>query len=266
EDRRGGMDLQGFKDFLTGAVSSSVLGDGISERSLRATDYNFFVQDDWKVSPRWTLNLGLRYELDLPPYDTRGRLATFDPALYKPRPLAVGGVPVGPPVGGYVQAGNVIQQYDSADIPNVGKRVVNSVDQNNFAPRVGLAYSPLDSGRFVVRGGYGIYYSRTSFQYITLNVIAPPTYVFGARVGAPFENPFFAAPAQGQFPTLAPGVALSGTLFDRNIRTPYLHQYNANVQYELAKNLLLEIGYVGTRGLNLFRQVGINQAALGTTP
>ncbi len=261
---RGQIDFLNFNSFLTGNTFVSVFGSGIGDRSLRTTDYNFFVQDDWKISPRLTLNLGLRYELDLPPYDTRGRLATFDPTLYRPRSLVVGGVPVGPPIGGYVQAGNVIQQYDSPDIPNVDNRVVNSIDPNNFAPRIGFAWSPLDSGRFVVRGGYGIYYSRTSFQYITLNVIAPPTYVFGARVGAPFEDPFFPAPATSQFPTLVPGVALSGTLFDRDIRTPDLHQYNANIQYELVKDLLIEVGYVGTRGLNLFRQVGINQARLAT--
>jgi hypothetical protein len=121
----------------------------------------------------------------------------------------------------------------------------------------------------VVRGGYGVFYSRTSFQYITLNVIAPPNYVFGARVGVapprlPISDPFFPAPPQSAFPTFAPGVALSGNLFDRNIRTPYLHQYNANVQYEIAKDLLLEVGYVGTRGLNLFRQVAINQARLAS--
>ena len=78
-----------------------------------------------------------------------------------------------------------LQQFDSPDIPNVDKRVVNSIDPNNFAPRIGFAYSPLNSGKMVVRGGYGVFYSRTSFQYITLNVIAPPTYVFGARVGVP---------------------------------------------------------------------------------
>lgn len=265
---RGQIDFATFTTFLQGNALVSIFGSGIGDRSLRATDYNFYVQDDWRVSPKLTLNLGLRYELDLPAYDTRGRIATFDPALYVPRPLVIAGTPIGPPIGGYVQAGNVISQYDLLEMPNVGKRVVNSNDPNNFAPRFGFAYSPLASGRLVVRGGYGIFYSRTSFQYLTLNVIAPPTYVFGARVGIPapipFATPFFAAPSQGQFPTLVPGVALSGTLFDRNIRTPYIQQYNLGFQYEVFKNYVFEAAYVGTRGLNLFRQIGINQARLAS--
>ncbi len=261
---RGQVDFPTFTSFLQGAPLLSIFGSGIGNRSLRATDYNFFVQDDWKIKRNLTLNLGLRYELDLPPYDTRGRIATFDPALYVPRP-AIAGAAVGPPIGGYVQAGNVIPEYDVAGIPNVSKRVVNSIDPNNFAPRIGFAYSPLDSGRLVIRGGYGIFYSRTSFQYITLNVIAPPTYVFGVSIFPPIANPYFAAPPPSSFPTLVPGVALSGTLFDRNIRTPYLHQYNVNVQYELFKDYLFEAAYVGTRGANLFRQVAINQAPLVAT-
>jgi hypothetical protein len=260
---RGQIDFLSFNNFLTGNTFVSVFGSGVGDRSLRAIDYNFFAQDEWKVSSKLTLSLGLRYELDLPPYDTRGRIATFDPALYEPRP-AVNGVIIGPPLGGFVQAGNVIDQYDVAEIPNVDKRVVRSVDPNNFAPRIGFAYSPLDSGRLVVRGGYGMFYSRTSFQYVTLNVIVPPTYVFGVRVGAPVADPFFPAPAQNQFPTLVPGVALSGTVFDRGIRTPYLHQYNTNIQYEIFKETLVEVAYVGTRGLNLFRQVAINQAPLAS--
>jgi hypothetical protein len=261
---RGQIDFASFTAFLLGAPTFSVFGSGIGNRSLRASDYNLFVQDDWKFNRKLTLNLGLRYELDLPPYDTRGRIATFDPSLYVLRP-AIGGAAIGPPIGGYVQAGNVISQYDVASIPNVGKRVVNSIDPNNFAPRVGFAYSPLESGRLVLRGGYGIFYSRTSFQYLTLNVIAPPTYVFGVSVLPPISNPFFPAPTQSQFPTLVPGVALSGTLFDRNIRTPYLQQYNLNAQYEVFKDYLLEVAYVGTHGVNLFRQIAINQAPLVPT-
>ncbi len=268
---RGQIDFLSFTSFLRGEAFVSVFGSGIGDRSLRATDYNFFFQDDWKLGPKLTLNLGLRYELDLPPFDTRGRIATFDPLLYKPRPpVMVGGIPVpiGPPIGGFVQAGNVITQFDLPDVPNVDKRVVNSLDPNNFAPRLGFAYSPLASNRMVLRGGYGIFYSRTSFQYITLNVLVPPTYVFGVRVGLPtpipVSDPFFPAPAQSQFPTFVPGVALSGTVFDRNIRTPYLQQYNMSVQYEVARDLLLELAYVGTHGLNLFRQVAINQARLAS--
>jgi len=261
---RGQIDFPTFTSFLQGAPLLSIFGSGIGNRSLRATDYNFFVQDDWKIKRNLTLNLALSYELELAPYDTRGHLATFDPALYVPRP-AIGGAAIGPPIGGYVQAGNVISQYDVASIPNVGKRVVNSIDPNNFAPRVGFAYSPLESGRLVVRGGYGIFYSRTSFQYLTLNVIAPPTYVFGVSIFPPIANPFFAAPPASSFPTLVPGVALSGTLFDRGIRTPYLQQYNLNVQYEVFKDYLFEAAYVGTHGVNLFRQIAINQAPLVPT-
>lgn len=260
---RGQIDFLSFSNFLQGNTFVSVFGSGIGDRSLRASDYNFFAQDDWKFNRKLTVNLGLRYELDLPPYDTRGRIATFDPALYVPRP-AVGGAVVGPPIGGYVQAGNVIPQYDVASLPNVGKRVVNSIDPNNFAPRLGFAYSPLESGRLVLRGGYGIFYSRTSFQYITLNVLAPPTYVFGVNVGAPVSTPFFPAPPQSQFPTLVQGVALSGTQFDRGIRTPYIQQYNVNAQYELFKDYLLEVAYVGTHGINLFRQIAINQSRLAS--
>jgi hypothetical protein len=261
---RGQIDFLTFNDFLQGNTFVSVFGSGIGNRSLRAWDYNFFAQDDWKVSSHLSLNFGLRYELDLPPYDTRGRISTFDPGLYQPRPLSTGGVPIGPPIGGFVQAGNVIKQYEQAGVPKVDKQVVKSIDPNNFAPRFGFAYAPGNGDGFVVRGGYGIYYSRTSFQYVTLNVIAPPTYVFGARVGAPLSDPFFAAPPKSAFPTLVPGVALSGTLFDRNLRTPYIQQFNFDVQYSLRPDLLLEVGYVGSRGVNLFRQIAINQARLVT--
>jgi len=270
QNSRGGIDFQRFEDFLTGAVSSSVLGAGISDRSLRATDYNFFVQDDWKVSPRLTLNLGLRYELDLPPYDTRGRLATFDPALYKPQPLVINGVPQNPYVSGFVQAGNVIAQYDLPYLPKVGKRVLKSIDPNNFAPRLGFAYAPLNSGRIVVRGGYGVFYSRAPNLYLSTTTQLAPYYFTGRRSRTDpdrppsFSDPFFAVPSPDQFPTFVPGFALANHVFDRNIRTPYLHQYNSSVQYVVGSDLLLEVAYVGARGLNLFRVVGLNQARLAS--
>lgn len=267
-NRRGTITFQSFNNFLLGLANNSVYGDGISTRVLRATDYSFFLQDDWKVSRKLVLNLGLRYELDLPPYETRGAMSTFDPALYKPRiEVDSSGAPVGPPIAGFVQAGNVIPQYDLPDIPNVSKRIVTSVDPNNFAPRVGFAYSPLDSGRFAVRAGYGIFYSRPSTAYIGIAINAPPMYAIrrspsGATV--PFADPFFPLPAQDQFPTIVKGVSLAGQIFDRGMRTAYIHQYNASVQFALGKKILFEAAYVGTRGLNLIRDLAINQARLAS--
>lgn len=267
-NRRGTIAFQSFNNFLLGLATNSVYGDGINTRILRAADYSFFFQDDWKFSRKLTLNLGLRYELDLPPFETRGAMATFDPALYKPRmEVDASGTPVGPPIGGFVQAGNVITQYDLPDVPNVGKRVLTSIDPNNFAPRVGFAYAPLDSGRLVLRGGYGIFYSRPSSAYIGVSINAPPLYTIrrsptGATV--PLADPFSPLPSQDQFPTFVKGVALAGQIFDRGMRTAYFHQYNAGVQYTLGRDVLFEATYVGTRGLNLIRDLAINQARLAS--
>lgn len=267
-NRRGSINFQSFNNFLLGLANGSVYGDGISTRILRAADHSFFFQDDWRASRNLILNLGLRYELDLPPYETRGALSTFDPALYQPRmEVDAAGNPIGPPVGGFVQAGNVIPAFDLPNVPNVSKRVLTTVDPNNFAPRLGLAYSPLDSGRLVLRGGYGIYYSRPSNAYIGTSINSPPTYAIrrsptGATVA--FADPFFPLPSQDQFPTVVRGVSLAGQIFDLDLRTAYFHQYNTSIQYSLNRDLLLEVAYVGTRGRNLIRDLAINQARLAS--
>jgi hypothetical protein len=264
---RGQIDFANFSSFLAGKASSSVFGAGIGGRDVRATDYNVFAQDDWRISPTWTLNLGVRYELDLPPYDALGRIATFDPSLYTPRQDAAGN-PIGPPRGGFVQAANVVPQYDVPDLPKVDKRLVRSIDPHDIGPRLGFAYSPLASGRFVVRGGYGMFYARTTFQAAG-SPTTPPTYVIGRQSKAPpdalsLANPFFSLPRPDQFPIFVEGIPLSGTVLDRGIRTPYFHQYNSSVQYDWGRRVLLETAYVGSRGVNLFRQVAINQARLSS--
>jgi hypothetical protein len=268
-NRRGQIVFQTFNSFLLGLATSSMNAEGINTRFLRTTDYSLFLQDDWKLSQKLTLNLGLRYELNLPPYETRGAIGTFDPALYQPRmEVDATGNPVGPPVGGFVQAGNVIPPYDLPDVPNVSKRVFTNVDPNNFGPRIGFAYSPFDSGRLTLRGGYGTFYSRPSTTHVNNTINGPPTYAL--RRSTPgtlvrLEDPFAPLPSQDQFPTFVPGIALSSSTFDRRLRTAYFHQYNASVQYALSHVLVLEVAYVGTHGRNLFRNVRINQARLAST-
>lgn len=263
--RRGQIDFNNFSDFLGGNANVSFLGSGINDRNLRTTDHSFFLQDDWKLSPRWTINAGLRYELNMPFYDTRGKISTFDPSLYRPRMVVNStGVPQGPPAAGFVQAGNVVPEYDLADVPNVSKRLVTDIDQNDFAPRVGFAYSPLASSRFVVRGGYGIFYSRGSTGPLNNGIQSPPSYIVRTRAASSFDNPFFDVPSLEQFPTFIEGAALSGVFFDRNSRTPYFHQYNLSTQYSIGKDLLLEAAYVGARGVNLPRLIALNQARLAS--
>ncbi len=261
---RGQIDFLSFHDFLVGAINFSMYGSGLTDHNTRAADYNFFVQHDWKISSKLTWNLGLRYELDMPAYDTRGLLATFDPSLYRPPSLVINQIPAGPPIGGLVMAGNALPQYRLPDVPLVGRSLVYSADKNKLAPRVGLAWSPLASGRLIFRAGGGLFLSRPTFNYASLTATVQPTYVQGRRTAPPFADPFFDAPPPEQFPTLVPGVNLAGTFFDRGLHTPVIYQYNASVQYELVKDLLLEVAYVGTRGLNLFRQIAINQASLAT--
>jgi hypothetical protein len=267
-NRRGQIIFPNFNNFLLGLANNSTIGDGLAARTIRTSDHSLFYQDDWRFSPRLTVNLGLRYELDLPPYEKDGALSTFDPSLYQPR-MAVdaGGNPIGPPSGGFVQPGNVIPQYDLANVPNVGKRVVHSNDPNNFGPRLGFAWSPFESDRLILRGGYGIFYSRSSLVYLVVGVNAPPLYAIrrsatGAQV--PFADPYVPLPSQEQFPTFVSGISLAGQVFDRNLSTPYFQQYNASAQYQLSGNMLFEAAYVGTRGLNLIRSVGINQARLAS--
>jgi hypothetical protein len=163
-----------------------------------------------------------------------------------------------------VQAGNVIPSYDLASVPNVSKRLVTDIDQNDFAPRVGFAYSPLASARFVLRGGYGIFYSRGSTGPLNNGIQSPPSYIIRTRAASVIDNPFFDVPSGDQFPTFIEGAALSGVFFDRNTRTPYFHQYNLSAQYSIFKDLLLEAAYVGARGVNLPRLIALNQARLAS--
>jgi len=261
----GEIDFPCFKQFLLGNSDFSSIGVGLPDRNFRASDYALFAQDDWKVTQKLTVNLGLRYELDLPPYDTKGRIGGFDPALYKPRLEVQDGYPLGPPVGGIVMAGNAIPQYDLAGVPKVTNSVLKSIDPNNLGPRVGFAWSPLNKSRLVVRGGYGIFYSRPSFIYLGLDFFAPPFYATFLSSGQTFANPFPSALPEGGFPMLEPGVSLTGTVVDRNNRVPYFQQFNTSVEYQFARDTVLQAAYVGSRGTRLFRSLAVNQAAIASS-
>ncbi|HEU4769281.1 MAG TPA: TonB-dependent receptor [Pyrinomonadaceae bacterium] len=261
---RGQIIYSSFNNFLAGN-GVSIIGSGVFDRALRVNDWSGFAQDDWKVNSRLTLNVGVRYDYYGYPVDTRGRLVNFLPDQFRQGTTAN---PAGPP-NGFVQAGN----GTLAGVPTVADTLVDN-DKNNFAPRVGFAYRLNDSGTLVARGGYGIYYDRFSTRYANTQLLNYP--YLALAVGLPgvlrtMSNPFIPVPQPGQFPVnptipsplspLSPivGVPISGIFIDPELRTPYVHQYNANIQWEFANDFLLEAGYVGSKGTKLLQVITLNQ-------
>ena len=261
---RGQVIFSSFNNFLIGN-GVSIIGSGVFDRALRVNDWSGFAQDDWKVNSRLTLNLGVRYDFYGYPVDTRGRLVNFIPEQFR---VGTTAAPAGPP-NGFVQAGN----GTLAGVPTVEDTLIPT-DKNNFSPRVGFAFRLNDSGSLVVRGGYGIYYDRLSTRYANTQLLNYP--YLALAVGLPgilrtMSDPFIPVPQPSAFPVnptipsplspLAPivGVPISGIFIDPELRTPYIQQYNTNVQWEFAKDFLLEVGYVGSKGTKLLQVITLNQ-------
>ncbi|HMS38715.1 MAG TPA: TonB-dependent receptor [Pyrinomonadaceae bacterium] len=265
---RGQIIFSSFNNFLSG-VGTSIIGSGVFDRSFRVKDYSGFIQDDYKFSDRLTINIGLRYDFYGLPVEKDGRLVNF-----LPNQLRVGStaVPALAP-NGFVQAeGGLIP-----GVPFVEKTLVPT-DKNNFAPRIGMALRLDDKGKFVLRAGYGIYYDRISTRYANTQLFNYPYLALGVGLpGSPFvpaqtfANPFVNIPQPSAFPTfanipsplspIAPfvGVPISGVYVAPDLQTPYIQQYNFSVQWEIAKNTVLDVGFVGNKGTHLLQVVGLNQ-------
>lgn len=255
---RGQLIFTSFNNFLLGS-GISIIGSGVFDRHYTVRDFAGFVQDDYKFNDRLTLNLGLRYDYFGPPVDSQGRLVNFIPEQFR----------TGAPPNGIVQAAG----GQLPGVPTVEDTLIPT-DKNNFAPRVGFAYRADNDGKLIVRGGYGIYYDRFSTRFINTQLFNFP--YLGLGVGLPgltrtLADPFVPFPQPSSFPTaatipspltpLAPfvGVPVSGIFVDPNLRTPYVQQYNAGVQWEFMNNTVLEVGYVGNKGTKLLQIINLNQ-------
>jgi len=235
---------------------------GLTSRNWRVWDGNFFVEDDFKVMPRLTLNLGFRYERLGDFGELNGRNASMDPALIDPNPPSGGsldGIVVsdnfpGTPPPGVVSSGN-----------NLG---IKGTGQNTINPRIGFEWSLPGSDRFVLRGGYGVYHQRATGQPYLQQVANQP---FGLlRTVEPvlangFADPF--PPDPGAFPQFvpySPSTSLSPIIIDPDLRPPVFQRYSLNLQTQLARDLLLEVGYAGMRGTHMLVFRGINEASLAS--
>jgi hypothetical protein len=229
-----------FADFLLGYMNNVDVGDVPPPTQFRNTQFSGYVQDDWVVTPRLTLNLGLRYDLLGPMKERNNRISNYVPQLNK---LICATAEKAPCV--------VDASFPKTLIEN---------DYNNFAPRVGFAFRPTPDNKLVVRGGGGIFYSTTflalardqlanSFPFTTrlaYNVPANPYNPSALRLDAPFTANSNVAGLNNPR-----GVSVDDPL-------GAVYQYNLTVERELGHGFVAEVGFVGSLGRHLGRRYNIN--------
>ena len=234
---RGKLSFNTLDDFIAGAPASGRQAQGNSSRQTFQNNNSLYLQDSFHIWPRVTLNYGVRWEYFGVIGEKQNRFSILSAAGLL--------TPVHP---------------------------LYPKDFNNFAPRASVAWDVYGNARTVVRAGWGLYYDSFSQDFfvgqLPFNTFNPgPAY---NGIGADAVT-FSFSPAA----TLAPGVRVfdastfSATdvfTVDQKIRTPYIHVYSANFQQELARNVAVEVGYVGSAGRKLFRYRDINQVnpATGT--
>jgi hypothetical protein len=232
---RGRIDFPDFESFLEGSVSNGLQFSGDSQRGTHQNNHSFYVQDNYRLTRKLTLNYGLRWDYYGVIGEEKNRFSLFDPSAVA---LTLVGVSGGP----------------SALYPK---------DYNNFAPRLSFAYDVFGSSKTVVRGGWGLYYDAFSQDFFVghfpWNTFNPgpayngvgPSAIMSGSVGSTLEE------GQPLFTGFA-GTTDAWTV-DQNLRTPYVQNFNINVQQELGSHAALQVAYVGSRGQKLFRFRDLNQ-------
>jgi hypothetical protein len=280
-----------FKDFLGGfydLTGLTIMGSGVNTRDVLSYDLAGFATDDWRVTNKFTLDFGLRYEYFSPFTEAEGRYVGIDPSLLKA--VSIPGAPPGDStaiIGGFVQAGNATHALPN--IPSVQPSIIPP-DKNNFAPRFGFAWQPSGNGHLVVRGGYGIYYDRPNSRFINNQLLNFPYYTLAQAFTTPISNPFVQVPPPSAFPltfnnplvfpfggppAFLPAAVMGGVqpvsangIFPdiHDFRTPYVQQFSFGIQDEFAPNWMTDISYVGSLGRKLLRLMDLNQEYGPSTP
>lgn len=244
----GAMTGNSAADFVLGRPASLTVGSPMIKAGVKQFNIYPYFQDDWKITRRLTLNLGLRYELSLAGmYPNHDLASTF---RFGQQSQVIKNAPTG-----------IVFPGD----PGIPDSTMPT-DKNNFAPRVGLAWDPFGNGRTSVRAGWGIFYELMTAEGYDNNLNQPVRYVFTVNAPPSLTDPLLGYPAIPLVPTgdnpLFVGLP-SLWYVDPQMRTPYVQHYNLNVQHEIVKDLLLQVGYVGKQGRKLPLSLAGNPAVPG---
>jgi hypothetical protein len=236
-------------DYLLGYCSTCAGAFGASGATYHSPTIAPFIDDNWRVSDKLTLQLGLRWEYLAPWAEQNGVEAAFDATTGK---IGYNALPATMPAA---LAPLVHQQAHYFPDGILQK------DLNNWGPRIGVAYNLTD--RTVLRSGFGVYYDNLNLNELQFTRLIPPYY------GQYSLNPPVTAPLQvdALFPDLnnIPQFPAPFSL-DPSNRSAYTKQWNVNLQHSLGANYLVEVAYTGSQSRNLHKRYNINQADFGTTP
>jgi hypothetical protein len=223
-------------DFLEGRANTFQQNNGTHQR-YHSADPSLFIQDDWRVKPRLTLNLGLRWEVYYP-FSGMNNMTTFQQGVQSTR---FPGAPLGVLVSGD---------------PGVPDGILHT-SYTKFAPRAGFAYDVFGNGRTSLRGAYGLFYSATQSDIAGNMEQQPFSLVITINQTPNLNTPY--APAVNPFPytvnlenpTFVPGATMAG-MAPNNSVVPYLEQYNLTVEQQLGNNWSARIAYVGSMGHHFY--------------
>jgi hypothetical protein len=229
-----------FASFLVGAPEVFLQGGGYLPRGLRGNSENAYVQDTYKATRRLTINAGLRYDLQSPFTEIHNQQMLWIPGIQSKV------MPDAPP--GLLYPGD----------PGVPGGLIPT-DYHPFAPRLGFALDPTGSGKWIVRGAYGVFFEPLyNGQGGPLqDIISSPPYFKIIEVG----GPSYSDPTAGTN-ALAPGFNYPETFdaLDPHMRLPYAQDWNFNIQRSFGSGWIAQLGYVGTKGTKLPRFIEVDPA------
>ena len=246
-------------DFLTGHPFLVADLQGLVDRAWRAKNGDLYAQDSIQLTPRLSVSLGVRYELQGVIGDAFGRSSNIDPNGLNPDPPAAG------TLQGVVVASNFKGSLPPEVTRGPNSAAINGDGQHLVAPRLGYSYRLPWTNRFVLRGGYGMYFTRSTGQLYLQLIAVPPFSSFRVvlpAIGRTADNPFDPVPTFPDFTSLvySPATMQAPQVFSAGYRPSVVQEYSTGLQAELARDLLLEIGYNGARGTKLAEERAFNQA------